>query len=805
MPTDLAEQNPETTERVGRTKPKMKADVRRALMFHSLNTDLPHNEPSAGPDFLRERAALRLRTLRTFFCCRSFSTVFFTSSEKQDERTIPQLKLDDEEMRLTSASNGPRCLWLGPDNAHVDSEKRIWALGRTEVRGLDLFLCSQSPTIDVFRHWAEVMSTLEDLPLLDGVDFATSVFYDASWIVRPLQDFLPPNIAHRLKSNSTIMDRAVKSGRRSEEHPYVPPFFRLPARELEVLNWIPAMAANGPFERNEVVQKAIIHDELDLISYLDEEESWCVPGNEWSERQSHDYRTGFKNLRSLNDRFTLQILLQWMEYKEFADDQERLNALVARLVPLSAQIAGHAKEAGFSDVQLFAVLWFVRQTTECETYKRMLSATKQFVDDQPEFTITSGLDAQRTRARSDARRFVHSNDGEDGAGRTIFILQLARDTRPADLEEFFSSVGHVRDVRIITDSKTRRSKGIAYVEFWEREAVPLGLALNGQKLRNAPLVIQQTCAERNRLAAATVGSSIGFGPAAVGGPIKLWVSNLHPSISDDMLAEIFEPFGRIDRCHVDEQEDGQQSNRGYVVFKSADDGKKALSQLNGFDLAGRKLAVTTADDEPQQRAPSDRLDDRNINGGAGRLQLMAKLAEGSGVDVPQETKPGWDLDVRDDIILECEANGGVVHVYVDKQSEEGHVYMKCPTILAAHKAVLALHGRVFAGKVIAANFITAASYFQMFPEAQTLMTHSRLQLRVLLVYKRFLRAATKTADPADSTAAIRLTFKRNSREITRTNFQFIEQQLRTAERRLAQMERGEIERISTVSIRRADD
>lgn len=62
---------------------------------------------------------------------------------------------------------------------------------------------------------------------------------------------------------------------------------------------------------------------------------------------------------------------------------------------------------------------------------------------------------------------------EERDDRTVFILQLARDTRPTDLEEFFSSVGSVRDVRIITDSRTGRSKGIAYVEFWEKESVAL--------------------------------------------------------------------------------------------------------------------------------------------------------------------------------------------------------------------------------------------------------------------------------------------------------------------------------------------
>lgn len=52
-------------------------------------------------------------------------------------------------------------------------------------------------------------------------------------------------------------------------------------------------------------------------------------------------------------------------------------------------------------------------------------------------------------------------------------MQLARNIRPRDLEEFFSKVGQVSDVRIISDRNSRRSKGIAYIEFTDKSAVPL--------------------------------------------------------------------------------------------------------------------------------------------------------------------------------------------------------------------------------------------------------------------------------------------------------------------------------------------
>lgn len=63
-------------------KPKMRMDVRRVLMFQALETRYSYNRPSNGPNYLRERAALRLRTLCVFFCSPSFSIAFFRPSEK---------------------------------------------------------------------------------------------------------------------------------------------------------------------------------------------------------------------------------------------------------------------------------------------------------------------------------------------------------------------------------------------------------------------------------------------------------------------------------------------------------------------------------------------------------------------------------------------------------------------------------------------------------------------------------------------------------------------------------------------------
>ena len=57
----------------------------------------------------------------------------------------------------------------------------------------------------------------------------------------------------------------------------------------------------------------------------------------------------------------------------------------------------------------------------------------------------------------------------------------------------------------------------------------------------------------------------------------------------------------------------------------------------------------------------------------------------------------WEVEIRDDVIDECNKHGGVLHLYVDKASPQGNVYVKCPNISAAVASVNALHGRYFAG------------------------------------------------------------------------------------------------------------
>ncbi|KAG9270346.1 RNA-binding protein 39b isoform X3 [Astyanax mexicanus] len=379
--------------------------------------------------------------------------------------------------------------------------------------------------------------------------------------------------------------------------------------------------------------------------------------------------------------------------------------------------------------------------------------------------------------KSPVRQPIDNLSAEERDSRTVFCMQLAARIRPRDLEEFFSAVGKVRDVRMISDRNSRRSKGIAYVEFVEASSVPLAIGLTGQRLLGVPIIVQASQAEKNRAAAALQNLQKGGA-----GPMRLYVGSLHFNITEDMLRGIFEPFGRIESIQLMmDSETGRSKGYGFISFADAECAKKALEQLNGFELAGRPMKVGHVTERSDASSASSFLDNDELErtgidlGTTGRLQLMARLAEGTGLQIPaaakqalqmtgslpfgnlpganpalipspsmnqamnlptqplathclqlsnmfnpqSENEPGWDTEIQDDVIEECNKHGGIVHIYVDRNSAQGNVYVKCPTIPTAMAAVSALHGRWFAGKMITAAYVPLPTYHKLFPDSVT--------------------------------------------------------------------------------------
>uniref|UniRef100_A0A8B9LZ99 RNA binding motif protein 39 n=1 Tax=Accipiter nisus TaxID=211598 RepID=A0A8B9LZ99_9AVES len=163
--------------------------------------------------------------------------------------------------------------------------------------------------------------------------------------------------------------------------------------------------------------------------------------------------------------------------------------------------------------------------------------------------------------KSPVREPIDNLTPEERDARTVFCMQLAARIRPRDLEEFFSTVGKVRDVRMISDRNSRRSKGIAYVEFVDVSSVPLAIGLTGQRVLGVPIIVQASQAEKNR--AAAMANNLQKGSA---GPMRLYVGSLHFNITEDMLRGIFEPFGRIESIQLMmDSETGRSKGYGFIT------------------------------------------------------------------------------------------------------------------------------------------------------------------------------------------------------------------------------------------------
>ncbi|GAA95989.1 uncharacterized protein L969DRAFT_105412 [Mixia osmundae IAM 14324] len=333
---------------------------------------------------------------------------------------------------------------------------------------------------------------------------------------------------------------------------------------------------------------------------------------------------------------------------------------------------------------------------------------------------------------------------EEHEMRSVFVSQLAARIGDQQLHAFFENqAGPVREAKVIVDRISRRSKGVGYVEFMELETVQRALALSGMKVLGVPIQVQYTEAEKNRQASTAQSSygalmDAGFtipagSDATPSGAVPynvLYVGSLNYSLTADDMREVFTPFGAV--ASVDLQTDpGSGKSKGYcyVQFYKHVDAIHAREKMNGFQLAGRQLRISTISERnailpPMSRSGPVALGDGEIGpnlNNIGRIELMQKLARTDAAsnqppptvmrpniptaasrcillknmfDPAEETEPTWDTDLRDDVKEEIQSKyGAVAELVVQRDSTEGAIYLKMEDTNGAAKALSGLNGR----------------------------------------------------------------------------------------------------------------
>ncbi|UKJ88677.1 RNA splicing factor [Theileria orientalis] len=334
---------------------------------------------------------------------------------------------------------------------------------------------------------------------------------------------------------------------------------------------------------------------------------------------------------------------------------------------------------------------------------------------------SSEIEKRRQRDIEEAQR--------DDMTVLVFNMSLSVDER--DIYELFSEhAGKVRDIQMVRDSRSGRSKGIAYVEFYTQESVIKALSMNGMSLKGQGIRVQSSQAEKNRAARAAKQLQENALKEA-DNPTTVMVSNLVgvlSSLTEGDLQQLFAPFGNVAEVAVARNDMGLSKGYAYIRFKRWTEAREALNVMNGFDISGQSIKVSYVTSNKRGRGSRlnelgdldiERLDDEEaglISGSSNKIALMKKLQQRVNAanivlsnmytnEDYADNKEFFD-EIEEDVKEECKKYGEVLKVYLNRRKPDGKVYVKFRSSTDAQTAHKSLQGRYFAGNTIQVGYLS---------------------------------------------------------------------------------------------------
>jgi RNA-binding protein 23/39 len=189
--------------------------------------------------------------------------------------------------------------------------------------------------------------------------------------------------------------------------------------------------------------------------------------------------------------------------------------------------------------------------------------------------------------------------------RTVFVSQLVMRADERDLKHYFQKVlmCPVKEVIILRDKRNHRHKGCAYVELKRFEDISKALEASQKPpdFQRFPILIKASEAEKNHvhpsqltLTAQQMGASVPKAPILRDGKLieaqKVYIGNLDPSVSQELLYSIFSKFGFLDKVAIQlDPITGTSRGFAFLSFRDPKDANLAIHTMNSQVLAGRPL------------------------------------------------------------------------------------------------------------------------------------------------------------------------------------------------------------------------
>jgi len=138
---------------------------------------------------------------------------------------------------------------------------------------------------------------------------------------------------------------------------------------------------------------------------------------------------------------------------------------------------------------------------------------------------------------------------------------------------------------------------MGYIEFYTKEMVHAAVAINKTDFWGK--IIEVTGCERHAaaeaMAAATAvtthTSTMASARPLSQAPSKIYVGNLHPGVTEDMLRQLFSIFGEIEWIKLMRDQSGVSEGFAFINYRYAEDSKYAQQDLQGKEVGGRPLVI----------------------------------------------------------------------------------------------------------------------------------------------------------------------------------------------------------------------